>query len=91
MSNIKKLSTQEIKQMEEDELEVPLVINNKKIKKKTKKKNFIKTIFYKLIGKKSVKKLSNKKSVKKSNNKKSPKKSSNKKYNNKKSPKKSSN
>jgi len=47
MSNIKKLSTQEIKQMEEDELEVPLVINNKKIKKKKKKKNIKKKILKK--------------------------------------------
>jgi len=77
MSNIKNFSTQEIKQMEEDELAVPLVINNKKIKKKTKKKNFIKKLFYNLIGKKSPKKSSNNKYPKKSSNKKSPNKSSN--------------
>jgi len=80
MSNIKKFSTQEIKQIkkeENEELEVPLFTNKKNIKKKTKKKNFINKLFYNLMGKKSPKKSSNKKSPKKSSNKKSPKKSSN--------------
>ena len=56
MSNIKNFSTQEIKKIENEELEVPLFINNKKIKKKTKKKNIIKKLFNNLMGKKNPKK-----------------------------------
>jgi len=47
MSNIKKFSTQEIKQIkkeENEELEVPLFTNKKNIKKKKKKKKIKKKI-----------------------------------------------